>query len=94
MGSRRARREAKEAALIAQENAIAKIGPDINVKKEISSFMKDKPCASLSIPDCENLKAEYKAALNNGGRGCSRCHKSAIGRRFKKIITDKFADVE
>ena len=92
MGSRRARREREEARLIAQENAIAKIDPEINIKNEISSFIKDKPCVSLKIPDCENLKTEYKAALNNGGRGCSRCHRNAVRKRFQKIITDKFAD--
>ena len=84
MGSRRARREREEARLIAQENAIAKIDPEINIKNEISSFIKDKPCVSLKIPDCENLKTNTRPPLTMEGADAPVAIETPSEKDFKK----------
>tara|TARA_Y100000310_G_C19995236_1_gene495931 strand:- start:196 stop:396 length:201 start_codon:yes stop_codon:yes gene_type:complete len=66
----------------------------MDVKNQINSFLRDKPCASLEIPDCEELKTAYKAQLSKGGKGCSRCRKNAIMRKFKKIISKRLSNAE
>ena len=65
---------------------------DNEIAKQADSFINDTPCKSLKIPDCEKLKERYKNQLANKGKGCSKCRKNGLRKKFKNKIVQILKD--
>lgn len=51
----------------------------------INDFFRDKP---MSVKELEDLRKDYKSewAKLNSGRGCSRCKKNAVRKKYSTKI--------
>ena len=63
----------------------------LNISDKIAGFFTDTPCSSLEIPDCEELRDSYKKQFKRT-KGCAKCKKTALKRKFSKLINERLRD--
>lgn len=49
------------------------------------NFCKENP-KRMFIKDCQSIRDRYDSELSQGGKGCSRCKRNAIVRKYQTLL--------